>query len=162
MKATMTRNELLSMHRGLETNLKRFTGINLAYAVAKNTRTLLHEAELIEKTNRQSDEFKEYRQAAYDFVLRHCKKNEDGTPAPGSRDEFLYPDVLTQEKVNEKLVELRELNRETITAEEEREKEYVKFLQEEVDIELHSVVLDDLNDSLDGALVSLLVPFLEE
>jgi len=162
MKATMSRNELLTLHHGLETNLKKFTGVKLAYAVAKNTRTLSVEVEDYKKAGKPTDEFKEYRKTVYDLNIEHCLMNASGTPDPGPKGEFQFSDAETREMVASKVEVLQDENKEMIKAEEEKEKEFAMFLQEKVDIDLHAVTLDELNDTLDGSLVSLLVPFLEE
>jgi hypothetical protein len=156
MKASLKRKELRDLHKNLQENLARYVGVKLAYAVAKNVRALKSEVEILDEMEEPSEEFKSFRDKLYASHLKLCLKDEKGMPIPAPGGLFQFETVESRDEAEASEVALREEYQEAITEHEEKMREL------DIEIELHAVNIDDLNDNLDGKLVSYLMPFLEE
>lgn len=160
MKVKATRNQLMAVLGGLQSNLKAYKGVKLSYAVLKNKGLLEKEQKLIQTLRNQppSEGYRAYEDERVALCEMMAVKDDDGKPVI-TNGRYVMCD---QAAFDTALEALREKHAAAVAEEEDRIQQGRDFVEEEVEMELHAVAFNLLDDSITAEALAPLMLFIEE
>jgi len=150
------REDLVQVWTVLNSIANEKTTAKGAYGIAKNKRLVESEIKSIEDAQKSQvtpEGVQEFDTERLKACNEFCDKDEDGKPKVMNNN-F----VMTENTVvfNEKLAELQEEFKEGLEARSVLEEEFKVFLQEEVEVEIHTIKINDLPDNITATQIEAL------
>lgn len=139
----LKRQAVLDLWNGLQ-GVGNLTGVKIAYAVGKNIEKVKQEVEVIGKTIQPSKEFMEYDQKRVALAQKHAKKDDKGQPIVAG-GQYIMEDRAAFDKDFETL---KEENKTVVESREKQQTDYITLLDEEVELDLHTVKLSDVPETI--------------
>ena len=136
----VSRKEIISLGDFMDSISGKVLPIKIAYAVVKNKKLIASEKSAIEEAMQQSPEFQAYDIKRNELCYQYCLKDENGGPILDDNRYSIDPEK--REEFETKLKELGAENKEIIEKEIEKEKQKNEFLNEEIDINFHTIDFD--------------------
>lgn len=131
------------------------------YTLLKMKREISSEVETINALTEPSEKIAAYEQERIKICSDKCEKNEDGTPKQTAQGNFVIKDELQKEFETE-ISALKEKHLEAIKEAEQRNRDFQKLIDEEIDIDLPSIAMSVMPEEIVGADLEVLLPFIEE
>jgi len=127
-----------------------------AYGIAKNKRIVDSEVKSIEeaqKNQKLPDGIEEFESKRIELCKKMADKDEEGNPMVANNSFVL---VQNKQKFDKKLEKLRKDYDEPISLREKQDKEFQDFLKEEVEIDFHTINVNDLPDNVTAQQIGIL------
>jgi len=161
----MKNKDLFTLKEGLK-EAKKLQGVKFAYAVAKNSRLVDHEIELLQETIIPSEDFTEFEDKRNELVKKYAKKDKNGEPKQETQDvngqTFSFFKIDDIPAYNEEAKPLEEEYKEVIESRNTQLKEYDTQLEEDCGLVLHKVVIDIVPENITGETLELIDWMIEE
>lgn len=154
----MKRRDLYNLLAGFEL-VKDLKGVKFGYARAKNKKLILAELELLDASIKEPVKFSEYDKERVELCKKYCKKDEKGNPV--IKDQT-YVGLKENIKFMDELKKLQEDFKEVIDERNKQKQEYEKLLDEEIELNFHKILLENIPSDITGAQLELLAPILKE
>lgn len=152
MNISIKRRRLIELYRAiLKMNLATNPPpIKIGYALSKNKNKLKEEIEVIGEQEKSmvTDEYEAYTEKRKAICTEFAKKDESGNPVI-SNNEYIIAD---QAGFDAKYELLKEEYKDTIDKYDEKVKEFEKFLDDVVEIDLHVININSFPASYDMPL----------
>ena len=137
----MKKKDLFRFRDGLNA-VGDYKGIKFAYAVAKTLRLVDSEIADLQKSNTWSDEYKEFEKQRQELVMKHAKKDDKGNPITFQSGGTVKAHIDDVDACNAAVDELKEKHAEAVKEQEDKDKEFEKFLEEPAEVKVHTVPED--------------------
>lgn len=154
----MKKRELFGLLNGLEA-VKNLKGVKFAYAVAKNKNLVKREVKLFSESNKPNEKFLEFDKKRVELCQEYCEKNENGEPVIKNNT---FIGLEKNDAFNKVIEELREEYKEAIDEREKQSKEYNKMLDEEIELDFHKVLLENVPSDITGQQLELILPIVDD
>lgn len=151
----MTNKKVFELYDAFFT-LKGLKGVQLNYAIARNTDYLKSEVEAMKKTLEASDGFKKYDEARIALAKKHAQKDEKGNPVIIG-NEFQLED---KEVFDKEFAALKEEHKKEIEERQTQLKDFEKLLEEESSIEFHKIPVSTLPEDITTEQMVALLPII--
>jgi len=152
-KIKATRSDLIVMLGALPAvnNLK---GFKLAYAVAKNKIALQAEQKILNEILKSSDQFLAYEKDRIKLCEKFADKDDAGKPIiVGNK----YQGVNVNPEFQKAWAELKEIYKEAIEVEQNKNAEYLKALEEEIEFDMEMIPINELPQDISVAQMDALM-----
>ena len=155
--------DLYHLKQGLD-SVGGLTGIKFAYAVAKNLRLVATEISVLDELRVPSEAFAEYEKERIALCEQHSEKDEDGKPrmANGGANGVFTFAIANKAAFEAELDELRTQHATAIKERDDQMRRCEEFLQEESDLDLHSVKLDDVPKEISAGQMSAILEIVRD
>jgi len=141
--------ELINLYANLK-ELKELTGVKFSYAIAKNIKIIENEIENINASLKQTKEEEEYNKKYKEICIKHSIKDDNGEPIVKREGNYESYSFDNKELFDIDIENLRKENKEVLELIKEKEKNYNKFLNEEIsnDIKLFKIELQYIPENI--------------
>lgn len=153
----MKKRELYDLLAGLE-SVKGLKGVKFAYARAKNKKLVLDEIQLFEESIKPSDKFLEYNKKRIELCEKYCQKDKENNPIIKNNK---YCGLERNNEFEKEIELLNEESKEVINEKKGLEEEYNKMLMEEIELNFHKILLDDVPIDITGQQLELIMPIIK-
>ena len=158
----MTRKEILQLNKALNSTGK-LSGVRFSYAVSKNVDILKPEIDALIKSVEPSEQYQEYEEKRVEIAKSHAKKNKEGKELVNIREDGNQEYQIKDQKAFEKeLKKLQAEHKDAIDGREKQYEEYNKMLEESVDVNLHTIKLNDIPEDITTAQMHSILPMIQD
>lgn len=122
-----------------------------AYGIAKNKKIAEAEVKAIQEAQQKvemPEKFNEFDKKRIELCEEVADKDEDGKPIKINNGQQFSISQEKQEEFAEKLKALREEYKEAIEQKDKIEQDFIDLLSEEIEVEFHKVMIDDLPNNI--------------
>lgn len=162
-KQKMTRNQLSVFFNGL-CSVAKMVGVQFAYAVAKNKAHCEQEIKAMEEAGKPTEEYQEYEKERKELCEKHALKDEHGRPRVETLSPVVqrYVGLEENEKFQKELEKLNKKHQKVLDAREKQVKDYLKFCEEEIEIDVHQIALDVVPEKITVGQLEEIMPMIKE
>lgn len=143
MKITKTRKEFINLYQMLS-YLGELTGARFTYTISKNKEVLKKVVEEIQKKAEMHENYKEYEKERVELNEKHTKRDKDGNPEIKDK-KYVIKDKAVFDKEIEKL---NKKYKDAIEEREEQRKAVEEMANNEVTLELRTIPLSIVPDTI--------------
>ena len=152
MQNKMKRSEIIALYNALSNpEFGKLKGTKFNYAMSKNTRLLKNEVQSIQEA--EDKEFGEFENERIELVKECAKKDEKGNPVI-ENNQYQIENVEDFQTKFEALQEKHEYKA--------KREAFDKFMAEEVEVDLHTILLDNLPEEITKAQSDSIFDLIEE
>lgn len=122
-----------------------------AYGIAKNKKIAEAEVKAIQEAQQKvemPEKFNEFDKKRIELCEEVADKDEDGKPIKINNGQQFSISEERQDEFSEKLKALREEYKEAIEQKDKIEQDFIDLLSEEIEVEFHKVMIDDLPNNI--------------
>lgn len=141
----LARKEVLRLHEAISAIKGKSGNARWTYALAKNIRTLSGEVESTKEAFSPKIGYQQYERERIQLCNRMAAKDDNDKPLLDNGN-FVIVDMAA---FYEELAKLREKYAEALEEQEKLDKEFDKFIEEDVEIKLHMVDPSEIPDGLE-------------
>lgn len=154
----LKRVKLFKLLQGINVALL-LPGAKFAYALVKNKKKIQSELDILKEIAKSTEEPEDFRKKRIDLCEQFCEKDDKKKSIIKNNS---YCGLEGNKKFNK---EVEKLKLEYKTVLDKREKavgEYDKLLQEEVEVDLHKIILKDIPEDITGQQLEAIQEIIEE
>lgn len=152
----LSRNAVNELYKGLDT-LGSLQGVKFAYFIAKNKALLESEIKDMKEAIKTSDEYNVYEKARIALAEEHAVK-EDGKPVVKDNS-YVMED---KDAFNKAWEALKDKHKDAIDARKKQVEDFNKFLEEEIELNLHNIQLTDVPANITVEQMEIIEPLVNE
>lgn len=122
-----------------------------AYGIAKNKKIAESEVKAIQEAQQKvmmPEKFNEFDKKRIELCEEVADKDEDGKPIKINNGQQFSISEERQDEFSEKLKALREEYKEAIEQKDKIEQDFIDLLSEEIEVEFHRIMIDDLPNNI--------------
>lgn len=154
----MKRAEVIGLFNGLQ-RLGGLEGLKCSYAIVKTGKKLKAEIDTLRESVKDSEAYKEFEKKRLELCQKYCFKDETGKPL--MKDGYFVglennADFLQAGEL------LKEEFKEALEGKKKQEQEYIRMLEEEIEIEIHQMELADVPKNITVEQMSILEKLIKE
>jgi len=157
---SMTREKIVALYQLFNRLAAQKTTVKFHFLVAKNKRLMEPEVKSIQDANEPTAEFLEFEGKRVELCNDYCEKDETGRPVIKNNNYSIIEDKKSE--FGEKVEKLKEENKDIVKQTEDKSKQFLELLKEEVDIELSRFKLNELPKEMIGQDLELLYDLIDE
>lgn len=136
--------------------LKDLSGAKLAYAIAKNKKTILNELEALNEASKPSEEYTKYDRLRVELAKKYAKKDKDGKPLTEG-NVYVMEDYQAFDKEHK---ELEKEHKKAIDERNKQKEELEEVLDQEKKLTLWPLKKEDLPEEITVEQLEALIDFI--
>jgi len=156
----ITREKLIAIWGLIGRLAQEKTSVRFHYLLLKNKRLIEPEVKSLQEAQQPPEGFQEFENKRLACCNEFCQKDENNEPKLDNGN-FLIPDE-SKEEFECKLEEIKKEHQEVIDTMENRQKEFLSLLKEDVEIDFAPIPLSIMPEAILGGDVDLLFDLIEE
>jgi len=160
-KVKITRSKAIEIYQTIQTIRYEKANPKFPYALSKNKGKLQPIINEIREKGRppiENDDYKKFDDERLELCKEMSEKDKDGNPVV-DKGEYKVKDI---EDFNKKIEALKKKHKSAIEKEDDRKKEYDKFIEEEIEVEFHKINLDLCPENLSVDQMDKISIFIQE
>lgn len=124
--------------------------VRFSYFLAKNKVALKSEIELLEEAQKPSELFLQYEAKRIEAAQKYSDKDQNGNPKIHNDQYVIYDE---RDKFEEEIKKLKTKFKKAIAEREAQLKEYAKFLEEPLELQLTKIRFDQLPNQIEAVVI---------
>jgi len=136
----MTKGKLLKLYTTLQ-QLSNVRNTKFAYFVMKNLKKIEPEVDIIKELRVPPKEFSEYEKDRIALCRKHAELTEDNQPKIKPNGSY---EIRNKDKFDKEIKKLKGRHKNAIEAKENKDKELIDFLKEDVEIDFYKIKFENL------------------
>lgn len=153
----ITRKELVSLYKNLDT-MGNLTGVKFGYFVVRNRALIWSVIKEFNKKFKPSKEFGEFEDARVALAEKFSQKDEAGEPVTKGNN-YVMAD---QAAFDIEIEKLKKEYKKAIDTQKKLEDEYIAFLDEDVDVKVHTIPLVEVPEAISVRQMQAIEPLIED
>lgn len=161
----MKKKNVISLYEGLQA-VGDLKGPNFTFAVARTRRSLAPIIESLEEARKPSKEFQDFNRERIALAKSHAIKLENGDPKTTKtvvnghlQEEFV---IECRAKFDADFDKLKKKYKKALDETEKQEMDYIKSLEEDVEVKLEMVKREDVPEDISSAQLEGILPIVQE
>ena len=151
------RTELTKLLQGI--NSINLTGVKFNYALLKNKKKISEELEILKTVIKPNEELEKFENERVEVCKKYCEKDKEGKEVI---KQGKFAGLENNKDFETAIDKLKETYKETLDKKTAQIKEYEKLLIEEVEIDIHQVVLNDVPKEITTKQLESIIEIVKE
>lgn len=161
LKITKKRTELFKFLSNLDT-LNSLKGVKFAYSISLIKSQIKKEVKIYKELSEPSEEIVKFNAERVELVKEYSEKDEAGNPKISEDGREYVIDETKKEEFQAQFNELKEKYSIAVKEQEDKNKELIDFLNEEITIEVRPISLDILPEEISVEQLEILEEVIEK